>query len=465
MTGIERRRYLRAAVPLIMSLFETAGIVAAYILVIPLLSPLQLEVWLSPRVMALALAAWLPALVRLAHRARFRALRMERTAADAVNAAGCHALVFLALLYITATPGPHWQNLCVFYALLVITLPALRTLGRLCVKALRRHGKNHSRVVIVGTNETALRLRTQLDADPGFGYRVMAFFDETPGRTPDPALFRGTLDQLEEYVRVHEIDEIFCTLPGSHTDALRTALGAADANSAQYYYVPQLTRYLNIGFAIDTLGNMHVMPATTPPLSSLPNRVFKRALDIAVAGFAALLFPFLYIPVAIAIKLSSPGPVFYRQLRTGHKGKPFNCLKLRTMRHDPESTEAPVEKNDPRVTAVGRFLRHSSIDELPQIFNVLAGQMSIVGPRPHMVSHTSHYQPLISKYILRHTVKPGITGWAQVNGYRGPTDQLWKMQRRVEHDIWYIENWTPLLDIKIIVRTALNILRGEPNAY
>ncbi|MDE6049557.1 MAG: sugar transferase, partial [Paramuribaculum sp.] len=127
--------------------------------------------------------------------------------------------------------------------------------------------------------------------------------------------------------------------------------------------------------------------------------------------------------------------------------------------------EAPVEKNDPRVTPIGRFLRHSSIDELPQIFNVFIGQMSIVGPRPHMVSHTEHYQPLIAKYMLRHSVKPGITGWAQVNGFRGSTDKLWKMERRVEHDVWYIENWSFMLDIKIIARTLINIFQGDENAF
>ena len=213
------------------------------------------------------------------------------------------------------------------------------------------------------------------------------------------------------------------------------------------------------------LGDVYKrQPVNSPPLGRWSAKSAKRLLDIVLAGTAAIFFPLLLIPVAIAIKLSSPGPVFYRQLRTGYRGKPFNRLKFRTMRYDPQD-EAPVEKNDPRVTGVGRFLRHSSIDELPQIFNVLAGHMSIVGPRPHMVSHTEYYSEIIDRYMARHSVKPGITGWAQVNGYRGTTDRLWKMERRVEHDMWYIENWSFLLDLKIIARTGINIFKGDENAY
>ena len=178
-----------------------------------------------------------------------------------------------------------------------------------------------------------------------------------------------------------------------------------------------------------------------------------------------LFYPLVYIPVAIAIKLSSPGPVYFRQERTGYLGDTFKCLKFRTMRVNANSDKYQATQNDPRKTRVGDFLRRTSIDELPQFINVWRGDMSIVGPRPHMLKHTEDYTRLVDSYMVRHAVKPGITGWAQVNGLRGLTDELWKMERRVEHDVWYIENWTFLLDLKIMVRTVINAVQGEKNAF
>ena len=190
----------------------------------------------------------------------------------------------------------------------------------------------------------------------------------------------------------------------------------------------------------------------------------KKIMDRILALLGMIVLSPVFLLLVAAIKLDSRGPVLFRQKRVGIHKTHFHILKFRTMRYNP-ADESPVEKNDPRVTAVGKFLRHSSLDELPQIFNVLVGNMSVVGPRPHMVSHTEYYREIIDRYMLRHSVKPGITGWAQVNGYRGTTDHLWKMERRVEHDVWYIENWSFMLDLKIIVRTAINMLAGDENAY
>ena len=238
----------------------------------------------------------------------------------------------------------------------------------------------------------------------------------------------------------------------------------ADNNAVTLHVVPQLSRFVNRGFAVNEIGRLPVMTPLNSPLASRYNVALKRSLDIVAALLGIALFPVFFIPIGLCIKLTSPGPVFYRQKRTGLKGRTFDCLKFRTLLYD-NSDESPVEKCDPRVTGVGRFLRRTSLDELPQVFNVLKGDMSIVGPRPHMVSHTDIYRNLVDHYMLRHIVKPGITGWAQVNGYRGATDQLWKMERRVECDVWYIEHWSLLLDLKIIVRTIINIIRGDDNAY
>ena len=191
----------------------------------------------------------------------------------------------------------------------------------------------------------------------------------------------------------------------------------------------------------------------------------KRGFDIVFSSVFLIFYPLIYIPVAIAIKITSPGPVYFRQERTGYLGKSFKCLKFRTMRVNADADSRQATHNDPRKTRIGDFLRRTSIDELPQFINVLRGDMSVVGPRPHMLKHTELYTRLVDSYMVRHAVKPGITGWAQVNGYRGITDELWKMERRVEHDVWYIENWTLLLDLKIVARTVINAVAGEKNAF
>jgi putative colanic acid biosynthesis UDP-glucose lipid carrier transferase len=201
------------------------------------------------------------------------------------------------------------------------------------------------------------------------------------------------------------------------------------------------------------------------PLKNPLNSAIKRAFDIVFSAVFLIFSPLIFIPVAIGIKLSSPGPIFFKQERTGYLGRSFYCYKFRTMRVNATADSAQATKDDPRKTKFGDFLRRTSIDELPQFFNVLRGDMSVVGPRPHMLKHTELYSSIISSYMVRHFVRPGITGWAQVNGYRGITDELWKMEKRVEHDVWYIEHWNFFLDLKIIVRTVINALGGEKNAF
>ena len=191
--------------------------------------------------------------------------------------------------------------------------------------------------------------------------------------------------------------------------------------------------------------------------------MLKRAFDLTLSSVGLLFFPLILLPVGIVIRLTSPGPVFYKQLRSGKNGKLFVCYKFRTMYH--LTSDAPVQRHDPRVTRIGRLLRKTSMDELPQIINVFLGQMSLVGPRPHMITHNLFYQSIVDDYRKRMVVKPGITGWAQINGYRGATDRPWKMKRRIDHDLWYINNWSLWLDVKIIFRTFANIVAGEENAY
>ena len=202
------------------------------------------------------------------------------------------------------------------------------------------------------------------------------------------------------------------------------------------------------------------------PLESLENRIIKRTFDVICSGlFLITVFPFVYIFFGIAIKLSSPGPVFFKQKRSGEDGREFWCYKFRSMKVNTQCDTLQATENDPRKTRIGEIMRKTSVDELPQFINVLKGDMSIVGPRPHMLKHTEEYSNLINKFMVRHFVKPGITGWAQVTGYRGETKELWQMEGRVQRDIWYIEHWTFLLDLYIMYKTVYNAIRGEKEAY
>ncbi len=392
-----------------------------------------------------------------------RAITMERVMRTTLIAVGLHALVFLSLiafLRITVVPPKAYIY---FYGILVPALMLFTLSGNYALKAYRRRGGNFTRVVIIGTGPTAKRLEAAMKEDPGFGYKILGFFDDAP----DPAFngtYLGSIDRLADFVSEKDVEQIFFTLSG-HSDALAKTIKTADDKVVEFYYVPQIPRTFSRAFQLNNIGHMPVLGTRKNPLNGAVNRGIKRAFDLAVSGTFLIFYPLIFIPVAIAIKMSSPGPVYFRQERTGLKGRSFQCLKFRTMRVNASSDSAQATQNDPRKTRLGDFLRRTSIDELPQFINVWKGDMSVVGPRPHMLKHTEEYTRLIDTYMVRHMVKPGITGWAQVNGYRGLTDELWKMERRVECDVWYIENWTLLLDIKIMIRTIINAIQGDKNAF
>ncbi|MDE6832405.1 MAG: exopolysaccharide biosynthesis polyprenyl glycosylphosphotransferase, partial [Muribaculaceae bacterium] len=320
-------------------------------------------------------------------------------------------------------------------------------------------------VVFFGANDAAARLARELQDDAGYGYVIHGFFDLGRPENYSAGKYLGNLKQFKEYIDKHQVDEIYYTLPGDDDETLKQIIKIADDNIITFYYVHQLTRTVARTFHLDHVGLSPVLRAHRNPLENPVNRFIKRGFDILFSVCFLLVSPIIFIPVAIAIKMSSSGPVFFRQKRTGYLGKEFTCLKFRTMRVNDQSNTCQAVRGDSRTTKMGAFLRRTSIDELPQFINVLKGDMSIVGPRPHMLKHTHDYTQLIDRYMVRHLIKPGITGWAQVLGYRGATEELWQMEGRVEKDVWYIENWHLMLDIKIIVRTVINAIRGEKNAY
>lgn len=417
-------------------------------------------VWLLANLTYIPVAYWLSTTHSL------RTLQMNHVITNSLRAVGAHALLFITSLVFVGFDHIDWWIFVEFYGILLILFPLWWSISRMLLKQYRRRGRNFSRVIIIGANSTSLRLYHEMLSDAGFGYKFMGFF--TDGEIAEgipPELVRGSSEIVNEFVSSHSVDEIYFTMAGGNESVLNQMVRVADDNTCQFYYVPQLNRYVSRGFDLFAIGSMPVMSVRHNPLKSFANQVIKRTFDIVFSTAFLICSPIIFVPVAIAIKLSSPGPVFFRQKRTGYRGRDFMCWKFRTMRVNADADKLQATADDPRKTKVGDFLRRTSIDELPQFINVFLGDMSVVGPRPHMLKHTEEYSRIIDKYMVRHIVQPGITGWAQINGYRGQTEQLWQMEKRVEYDVWYIEHWSFMLDLKIIIRTVINALQGEKNAF
>ncbi|MDE6191677.1 MAG: undecaprenyl-phosphate glucose phosphotransferase [Muribaculum sp.] len=395
-----------------------------------------------------------------------RALHLDIIAKNAIAAVGIHALFFFSILAFLNSWVDNMSFYLWFYGILVILLPLGWALTRLSLKYFRRNGINSANAVIIGSGESAIRLRDAMRSDPGYGYRFMGFFDnDTTNAEALGSEYLGTIDSLEDFMNREPVNEVYYTLSGEDHETLRRCVRYSDNHVAQFYYVPQLNQYVSRVSELSNIGKVPILNIRENPLKRISNRYLKRGFDLIFSSAFLLLSPIVFLPIAIAIKVTSPGPVFFKQKRTGYLGKDFNCLKFRTMQVNTTSDTQQAVRQDPRVTKIGNFLRRTSLDELPQFINVWLGDMSVVGPRPHMIKHTADYSKLIDKYMLRHLIKPGITGWAQINGFRGQTEELWQMEKRVEHDVWYIENWNFFLDIKIIILTAVNMFRGDDNAF
>ncbi len=340
--------------------------------------------------------------------------------------------------------------------LALMSLPVSRLAISGGIRALQRRGVGVRSLVLVcaGTDHA---LRELLTADPG--YRVRDSLDiEDLARN---------WKVLAERVRQCRADEVWISLPVSRSHLIQEVVDALWDTPVAVLLVPEFWESRLISRAIRPLaGGGYGLMLTCTPLDQWHNRMLKRAEDLVLGSLIGLCVLPLCGLIALAVKAGSPGPVLFRQRRHGLAGNAIEVYKFRTMYVDqpePEKVDQ-ASRNDPRVTPIGRFLRRTSLDELPQFLNVLQGRMSIVGPRPHALEHNEYYKYRVEAYMWRHRVKPGITGWAQVNGWRGETDTLDKMKRRVDHDLWYIDHWSLWLDLKIIFLTAIRVLRDR-NAY
>ena len=356
--------------------------------------------------------------------------------------------------------------LVVYYVVALVSFALWRVFVRLSLKLYRRKGYNFKCVVIVGAGKNGMELYQVMKDDLSYGFNICGFFDDNIALKDALPNYLGSTNEVEDYVLKHEIDEIYCTLPGTNDGKIVRLLNFAEKHMIRFYIVPEFYRNVKKSMVMEMMESIPLLTIRREPLQSMYNRCLKRAFDLLFSSVVLLtIYPILYVILGVLIKLSSPGPILFRQKRTGLYGRDFECFKFRTMRVNAEADTMQAVKDDPRKTRIGNFLRKSNLDEFPQFVNVFLGDMSVVGPRPHMLKHTEQYSALIDKYMVRHLVKPGVTGWAQVTGYRGETKTLEQMEGRVKRDVWYIENWTFFLDLKIIIVTVLNMFKGEKNAY
>ncbi len=327
--------------------------------------------------------------------------------------------------------------------------------------------KMHKRIAIVGYNETGVELARYFQGQNNM-YTFEGFFDNGSDylSVNEEGHIVGPIEECIDYAIENNIQEIYSTiLPGQHEDVTKL-VEYADRNCVRVKFVPNIKAKLESNYNVEYLGDFPVISLRFEPLQELKNRVKKRLFDIVLSSLVIVFVLSWLVPlIGLLIKLESRGPVFFKQLRSGRDNKPFWCYKFRSMKVNASSDVLQASKSDDRITRIGAFLRKTSLDEFPQFFNVLMGDMSNVGPRPHMLKHTEQYSAIINKYMIRQLLKPGITGWAQINGYRGETKNIELMEKRVEYDIHYMERWSTMLDIKIIFMTIINIFRGEEQAY
>ncbi len=352
-----------------------------------------------------------------------------------------------------------------FYLVFFVEVFIFRILYLQFLKYLRKAGYNYRNIVIIGAGSVGRDMHSILAKDLALGYRINGFFCDISTSDPNIKILGGIKDALP-YIKENHIHEVFFSIANISMDYAQELIRYCENNLIRVKLVPDFSNFTRSRRVhIDFYDNIPVVSLRKEPLEIPINRVVKRIFDLVFSlTIIVLVFPWLFPLIMFLIKISSKGPIFFMQQRSGENNNVFWCLKFRTMRVNLLSDELQASRNDPRITGIGKFLRRSNLDELPQFFNVLVGEMSVVGPRPHMLKHTKDYSELINTFLVRHLIRPGITGWAQINGFRGETINIDQMEKRVEYDIWYIENWSLLLDVKIIYKTLFNMVSGNKNA-
>ncbi|MBD0332320.1 MAG: undecaprenyl-phosphate glucose phosphotransferase [Chitinophagaceae bacterium] len=357
-----------------------------------------------------------------------------------------------------------------FMILILTSIPISLLFNRFLYLVVNQYLKSKelfvNKIIILGYNDITKKLIHYLEEDSR-NRKIIGFCEEYENvkeLTHYPVL--GKVQDVLEVSKANGATEIFSTIAPEQNPALYKIIQQADDNLIRFKIIPDFGFFVRKQIHVDYLSDMPVLSLRKEPLEDIGNRIKKRIFDIVFSVLMTIFILSWLIPIiSFCIWITSGRPIFFIQKRSGRDNKIFGCIKFRSMQVNHSADEKQATKNDSRVTPLGRFLRKTSLDEFPQFLNVLGGDMSVVGPRPHMLKHTDAYSQLVNQYMVRQFLKPGITGWAQINGYRGEISETVELEKRVECDIWYLENWSLYLDLKIIFLTALNMLKGEKKAY
>lgn len=378
-----------------------------------------------------------------------------------------HLIALLIYFSITAGSLVTGSLILVFYTSLCLIV----LLSRFCMvqlaPVLKSKFKMTSPIALIGVNPTSLQLASFFEKNQKL-YNFAGFLNPVislPENGTDH-LTPVIKDQMKQAADTG-INEVYVSLAPDKIGEIDHLIKEANKQCVRLKFIPDFSQFIHAPLNIRSIGDLTVISLTgADAQEEMHNRFIKRIFDVVISSMVIVfILSWLYPILALLIKLESPGPVIFKQYRSGRNNVNFWCYKFRSMTVNQDSHNKQASRNDGRITRIGGFLRKTSLDEFPQFFNVLLGNMSIVGPRPHMLKHTEQYRNLIDKYMVRHYLKPGITGWAQINGFRGETRELDLMEKRIKYDIWYLENWSAYLDLKIIFLTILHVIKGDDNAF
>lgn len=396
----------------------------------------------------------------------YGARRLERIYRGTWRSVVFHFVFFV--IYLTFSGNSEFSRtfLIVFYVLLSVSFIVNRFIGTSFQYVLINKFKATKKVAVMGSNNTAIRISDYLQKQASLSFYGFVGDDNSiyanDGGVVTEVVSRKLMEAAENGVK-----DVYVAVAPQRMTEVKALVAEADRQCVRLKFIPDLGGALASPFTISYMGGeFPIITLRHEPLEEVGNRFKKRLFDVVFSGCVIVfVLSWLYPIIGLLIKLQSPGPVLFKQLRSGRDDEPFWCYKFRSMTVNKESDQKQATKNDVRITKIGAFLRKTSLDEMPQFFNVFLGNMSVVGPRPHMLKHTEQYKAIISQFMVRHFLKPGITGWAQVNGFRGETKAPEDMENRVKFDIYYLENWSSMLDVRIIFMTIINAVRGEENAY
>ncbi len=383
--------------------------------------------------------------------------------------ANLFGLMILAVFYFLFRKNPYLQEFSTrmvfyFFAINIVAETAERTAIRVLLRAMRAKGYNQKHILLIGCSRTAEGFIDRVKANPEWGYHIWGILDDKEALGSEYRGVRviGTIGELHSILELNALDEIAITLGIGEYGRLESIVAACEKSGVHTKFIPDYNNVIPTRPYIEDLQGLPVINIRHVPLNSMFNRIVKRTVDVAGSLAGLILFSPVMLLTAVTIKITSPGPLIFKQERVGLHNRPFQMYKFRSMevQRPADEKEKWTTPHDPRVTPFGRFIRKFSIDELPQFLNVLKGEMSLVGPRPERPYFVERFKEQIPRYMIKHQVRPGMTGWAQINGYRGDTS----ITKRIEHDLYYIENWTLGLDFRILF---LTIFKGfiNKNAY